>query len=68
VHQDEKEMKMDYVVAITLYLASILGVFYSIYCIMRFKEDKAMVGFMTLSAFSFTGLTYLTGTIVQAIS
>jgi hypothetical protein len=59
---------MDYVVAITLYLASILGVLYSIYCIMRFKDDKAMVNVMALSAIAFIGLTYLTGTIVQAIS
>jgi len=59
---------MDYVVAIALYITSILGVFYSIYCIARFKNDKAMVNVMALSAVAFIGLTYLTGSIVQAIS
>jgi hypothetical protein len=59
---------MDYVIAISIYLASVLGVFYSVYCIARFKDDRAMVNVMTLSAVAFTGLTYLTGTIVQAIS
>jgi hypothetical protein len=59
---------MDYAVALMIYLVSIFGVGYAVYCIMRFKDDKMMVRFMSLMAFAFTGTTYIGGMMVQAIS
>ena len=59
---------MDYAVALMIYFVSIIGVFYSMYCMIRFKNDKAMVRFMGLTAFAFCVTTYVGGTMVQAIS
>lgn len=59
---------MDYAVALMVYLVSIFGVFYAMYCMIRFKDDKAMVRFMGLMAVVFCGTTYIGGMMVQAIS
>ncbi len=59
---------MDYAVALMIYLVSVFGVGYSIYCITRFKDDKMMVGFMSFMALTFTATTYIGGMMVQAVS
>jgi hypothetical protein len=59
---------MDYAVALMIYLVSVFGVGYSIYCITRFKDDKMQVRFMSVMAFAFTVTTYIGGTMVQAVS
>lgn len=59
---------MDYAVAVMIYLVSIFGAFYAMYCMIRFKDDKAMVRFMGLLTVVFTGTTYIGGMMVQAIS
>ena len=59
---------MDYAVALMIYFVSIIGVFYAMYCMIRFKDDKAMVRFMSLMAGAFCVTTYIGGMMVQAVS
>ena len=59
---------MDYAVALMIYLVSIFGAFYAMYCMIRFKDDKTMVRIMGLMTVVFTGTTYIGGMMVQAIS
>lgn len=59
---------MDYAVALMVYVVSIIGVFYSMYCMVAFAKDKWMVRFSMLTATVFCGTTYIGGMMVQAIS
>ncbi len=59
---------MDYAVALMIYFVSIIGVLYSIWCIMVFKNEKAMVRLMSLMAGAFCVTTYIGGMMVQAVS
>lgn len=59
---------MDYAVALMVYLVSIIGVLYSIGCMIAFKDDKMMVRIMSLASFAFCATTYIGGMMVQAIS
>ncbi len=60
--------QVDYAVAVMVYIVSIVGVLYSIYCMMRFSDDKKMTTFMGLTAIMFCGTTYIGGMMVQAFS
>ena len=59
---------MDYAVALMIYFVSIIGVFYAMYCMIRFSYDKTMVRIMGLSAGAFCVTTYIGGMMVQAVS
>ena len=59
---------MDYAVALMVYIVSIIGVFYSMGCMIAFKNDRWMVRFSMLTAAVFCGTTYIGGMMVQTIS
>ena len=59
---------MDYAVALLVYIASIIGVFYSMGCMIAFKNDRWMVRFSMLTATVFLGTTYIGGMMVQTVS
>lgn len=59
---------MGYAVALMVYVVSIIGVFYSMGCMITFANDKWMVRFSMLTATVFCGTTYLGGMMVQAVS
>jgi hypothetical protein len=59
---------MDYTVALMVYLVSIIGVFYSMWAMTVFKDDKLMVGVTSLTAVVFCATTYIGGMMVQAVS
>lgn len=59
---------MDYAVALIVYVASILGVFTSMWGMVVFKDSKPMVYFMTLTSLVFCATTYLGGVMVQTVS
>lgn len=59
---------MDYAAALLVYIASIMGVFYSMGCMIAFAKDKWMVRFSMLTTTVFCGMLYLGGLMVQAVN
>jgi choline-glycine betaine transporter len=59
---------MDYVVALIVYICSILGVFVSMGGMIAFKDSKAMVRFSTVSCFAFIFTMALGISMLNAIS
>ena len=59
---------MDYAVALMIYIVSIIGVFYSMYCMVVFRKERWMVNLMCLTAGVFCVTTYIGGLMVQAIN
>lgn len=59
---------MDYFVALTVYVASLLGVLVSMNGMLVFKDSKPMVYFMVLTCLVFCGTLYLGGLMVQAVN
>ena len=67
-HQERKDYLMDYAAALIVYFASLFGVVTSISGMISFRNDKAMVRFMTLTCLVFCGTLYLGGLMVKAVS
>jgi hypothetical protein len=59
---------MDYAIAVIVYFTSIIGVFYSMYCMVVFRFDRKLVAFFTLSSVAFCFTMFVGGTMVQAIN
>lgn len=59
---------MDYAVSLMVYIVSIIGVFYSMYCMVIFRSERKLVGFFTLCSIAFLFTMFIGGTMVQAIS
>lgn len=59
---------MEYAVAAMIYLVSMFGAFYALYCLFRFSDDAIMVRIMGLMTVTFTGTAFIGAMMVRAVS